>query len=335
MVMVRKVGVSLLFVLLCGSPLLAQQWAEQMFENTRHDFGTVARGAKSEYRFVLSNRYVEDVHVAGVRSSCGCTSVWIEKPLLKTYEKGAIVAHFNTDKFTGRKGATITVTFDKPFRAQAQLHVTGEIRSNVQFEPGSVQFGTVDCGTPAEKTVQVTYSGRSDWEIVDVTSMNPHFSVRMEAVKARRGQVTYELFVRLDEQAPPGYLNDCLMLMTNDSKMPQIPLAVEGLVQAGISVTPTSLFMGVLQPGQKVTKQLVVRGKKPFRILSVKCDDNGECFLFDPSTASAPKPLHLIPVTFVAGDQLGKVLKTIRIETDLEEASPELSAYAVVAAKAS
>ena len=35
----------------------------------------------------------------------------------------------------------------------------------------------------------------------------------------------------------------------------------------GITVSPTALFMGVVQPGQKVTKQLVVKGKKPFRIL--------------------------------------------------------------------
>ena len=169
------------------------------------------------------------------------------------------------------------------------------------------------------------------WEIVDVTSTNPHFSVRMEAVKSRRGQVKYELFVTLDAETPPGYLNDCLLLVTNDPGMRQIPLAVEGLVQTGISVTPTSLFMGVLTPGQKVTKQLVVRGKKPFRILSIKCDEDGDCFTFDAATDTDAKPLHLIPVTFVAGQEPGKVLKTIRIETDLEEASPELSAYAVVA----
>jgi len=329
--MVRKITCSLLLTLLCGSPLLAQQWAEKMFENTRHDFGTVARGAKSEYRFVLSNLYLEDVHIAGVRSSCGCTSVRIEKPLLKTYEKGAIVAHVNTDRFMGHKGATITVTFDKPYRAQVQLHVTSNIRSDVVFEPGSVQFGPVDQGIPGEKRVKVTYSGRSNWEIVDVTSTNPHFSVRMEAVKARQGQVIYELFVRLDGQTPPGYLNESLMLATNDPQMRQVPLAVEGIVQAGISVTPASLFMGVLQPGQKVTKQLVVRSKKPFRVLSVTCDENGDCFVFDPSTDTSPKPIHLIPVTFVAGDEPGKVLRKIRIETDLENASPELSAYAVVA----
>lgn len=327
--MVRKTVLSLLLAVLYGSPLVAGGWAEKMFETTRHDFGSVARDAKAEFRFVLTNIYVEDVHVAGVRSSCSCTSPRIEQPLLKTYEKGAIIAHFNTDRFLGSKGATITVTIDKPLPATVQLHVNGYIRGDVVFEPGSVQFGAVDHGTPAQRTVTVTCAGRPDWQVVDVTSTNPHFSVQMQEARRRGGQVAYDLLVRLDEHAPPGSLNDCLLLATNDRNSPQIPLAVEGVVESEIVVAPTSLFMGVVEPGKKVTKQLVVRSKKPFRILSVTCE--GACFEFDTPADEGPKPLYLIPVTFIAGEKPGKVLETIRIKTDLADTTPELSAYAVVA----
>ena len=327
--MVRKAALSLLLTLLCGPPLLGQQWAKDMFETTSHEFGSLARGAKAEFEFVLTNIYTEDVHISGVRSSCGCTSVRIGKPLLKTYEKGAIVASVNTRKFTGRKGATITVTLDKPFPATVQLHVSSHIRSDVVFEPGSVQFGAVDHGTEVEKSVTVTCSGRRDWRIVDVTSTNPHLSAEVDETKRGRGQVAYELLVRLDDDLPPGQLHDYLMLVTNDGNSPQIPLAVEGVVESGITVSPASLFMGVLEPGQEVSKQLVVRGKKPFRIVSVTCD--GGSFEFDTSTQTEPKTLHLIPVKFVAGTKPGKVLQTIRIETDSGEITPELSAYAVVA----
>ena len=87
--------------------------------------------------------------------------------------------------------------------------------------------------------------------------------------------------------------------------------------------------MGVVQPGQKVTKQLVVKGSKPFRILSVTCDDDS--FVFDTSSDSTPKMLHLVPVSFMAGSTSGKVNRIIRIETDLGQSSRELAAYAVVA----
>jgi hypothetical protein len=41
--------------------------------------------------------------------------------------------------------------------------------------------------------------------------------------------------------------------------------------------------------------------------------------------------VHLIPVTFLAGADADKVVKTIKTKTDQSEMSPELAAYAVVA----
>jgi len=139
--------------------------------------------------------------------------------------------------------------------------------------------------------------------------------------------VSYDLSVHVDENAPAGYLNEHLMLVTNDAAT-QVPVAVEGRILSSITVSPASLFMGVVEPGQKVQKQLVVRGNKPFRILSIKCD--GATFEFDSAADQEPKTLHLVPVTFVAGEKSGKITGRIQIETDLGTSSPELPAYAVV-----
>ena len=46
---------------------------------------------------------------------------------------------------------------------------------------------------------------------------------------------------------------------------------------------------------------------------------------------NAVKTLYLVPITFVAGEECGKVVGTISIKTDLEEAPITLSAYAAVA----
>jgi hypothetical protein len=301
-----------------------------MFKDTDHDFGTVARDAKSEHRFVFENLYLEDVHIASVRTSCGCTTPSIETPLIKTYEKGAILAHFNTDSFLGQRGATLTVTIDKPFYAEVQLHIRGNIRSDVDIQPGSVQFGSIDQGTGYTQTATVNYSGGNDWKILDIKSANPHITAKAVENGRSYGNVSYTLTVKVDKNTPSSYLNDHLMLVTNDSSSRQIPVLVEGRVTPSITVSPTELFMGVVQPGQKVTKQLVVKGKKPFRILSVSCADKS--FQFDTSKEASAKELHLIPVTFTASADAGKVVKTIKIKTDQGEMTPELAAYAVVAA---
>ncbi|MBT6920405.1 MAG: DUF1573 domain-containing protein, partial [Planctomycetaceae bacterium] len=106
----------------------AQEWAKKMFSVTSHNFGTVAKGSKTEFRFVYRNLYEEDVHVSSVRTSCGCTQPAITKKLIETHETGEIVAVFNTRTFLGQHGATLTVTFDQPFQAEVQLRVAGNVR---------------------------------------------------------------------------------------------------------------------------------------------------------------------------------------------------------------
>jgi hypothetical protein len=330
--MLRKVGLSgLLLGCLLAAPCFGQEWARKMFKGDyEHDFGKVAKDAKSEHRFVFENLYMENVHIVSARPSCGCTSVRIENPLVKTYEKGAIVAHFNTDTFRGPHGATITVTIDQPYYGEVQLQVRGDIRSDTVVEPGSVQYPSIDQGIAYDQKVTVTHSGQSDWQIREVKSSSPHISARAVETGRSYGEVSYQLLVRIDASQPVGYIDDHLILVTNDSRTPQLPVLVEGQVVPAITVSPASLFMGVVQPGQKVTKQLVIKGKKPFRVTSISCDD--KAFQFNTAGAQTPKELHMIPVTFAAGSDLGKVTKNIKVKTDAGEGASELAAYAVVAA---
>jgi len=295
-----------------------------MFTTREHDFGTVAKSAKVEYEFEITNPWVEDVHIAGVRSSCGCTTPRIENPSLKSWEKGKVVAHFNTHLFTGHKGATLTVTIDRPFPAEVQLRVDGVIRDDIAFNPTSVEFGTVDAGVASEQLVNIGYGGYANWQLQQVRSANPHLSARVTELSRQPGQVLYQLSVRLDKKAPEGYFRDHLMLVGNDQQ--ETPILVEGRVESQISASPAALMMGVVQPGQKSSKPIVLKGKQPFRIVSITCADKS--FKFSPDTKSTQ--LHMIPVTFEAGKQTGKVQREIRIVTDQGKVV-QVPAYAVVA----
>lgn len=330
--MPRKVALASLLILLGGTAALGQEWARKMFETTEHDFGSVACYAKAEYEFKLKNIYLEDVHIASISTSCGCTTPRIEKEWLKTYEEGAIVAHFNTDSFRGQHGATLTVRIDKPFPARVQLHVKGYIHGDIKVEPGSVDLGTVDYGSAVARTVRLSRSGRSGWKIADVKSANPYLETELTEVRRSSWSVEYDLTVRLAENAPAGYIKEHLQLVTNDSRGREFPVLVEGRVLAPVTVSPNALFMGVVEKGDTVTKRLVIRSKTPFRILSIHCDDRS--FEFGEYRTDVARPVHVVPVTFVAGKGTGagKIAQMIRIETDLNDSAPELSAYAVVTA---
>jgi hypothetical protein len=311
---VKRIVPVLLLALLSASSASAQDWAKKMFQTTEHDFGTVARGAKAEFAFEFENLYEEDVHVAKVYSSCGCTTPTIEKRDVKTFEKAQILATYNTRAFLGQKSATVTVVFDKPQYAEVQLEVTGYIRSDVVLEPGEVNFGEVDQAQQAETTLQITYAGRADWKIVDVRSANQHLEVDLTETSRTGGRVTYDMLVRLKDDAPPGHFHDELSIITDDARLKSIPVLVHGNVMSPLTVSPAALFLGVLQPGQSVTKQLIVRGKQPFKLLAVRCEDDRFQFKAPDDKAAT---IHFIPVTFTAPDSTGEVAQAIVIKTDL------------------
>ena len=311
----KLVAFAIIVVTACsGSFANAQDWATKMFTTREHDFGAVARGAETIYQFEIENKYVEDVHIAGVRASCGCTTPSISKQTLKTWEKGAIVARFNTDRFMGRKGATLTVTIDKPFFAEVQLQVTGYIRPDVVFSPGKVNFGEVSQAEGASQRVQVTYAGRSDWRVQDVRSVNENFEVELADPVRIGNKVTYDMMVHVKPNTPDGYFKDVLTVVTNDHRNARLTLPISGKVASALSIAPAALSFGEISVGDTVSKKVIVQSQKPFAILQV---NTGQEDLTAPMDGLAtPKTVHVLPVVF-SPKKAGELNQQIVVTTDV------------------
>jgi hypothetical protein len=236
---------------------------------------------------------------------------------LKTWEKGSIVATLNTRSFVGQRNSTLTVVIDKPYYAEVHLTIAGYIHSDVDFQPGVAALGDVEQGTSVEQEVAVTYRGRGNWQIADVRSANKNLEVELGEPIRQPGIVSYKMTVRLKADAPAGTLQDQLTLVTNDQRMPTVVLPVEGRVTPPLAISPSPLLLGTLAPGQSVTKQLVISGKQPFKVLSIGSDQEALQFKTSPDVT---KKVHLIPVTVVAPESPGEFHYTISIETDLASA---------------
>jgi hypothetical protein len=283
-----------------------------MFDHTSHDFGFVARGAHVEHRFPLENIYVENVHIDKVVSTCKCHKPKIVNPTLETYQQGEIVIEIDTRKFTGRKDATVKVVFDKPFPAEVLLNTYCYIRRDVVLEPGTAEFGTIQQGTAAQKRLTVSYAGRSDWEISEVESPQPYLDASIREISRSMSEASYELIVRLNGNAPAGYIKDHLTLVTNDNepKARRVPVPVDAVVMSTIAARPSPLL---LPTGSRVTRNLVVQASSPFRIVKVTGPDERYQFSFQDEA----KTLQLVAVTFTPDRSTDQVGGLIRIETNL------------------
>lgn len=292
-------------------------WAQKLFKETKHDFGTVSRNAKTEYAFVLENCFEEDVHIASVRSSCGCTKPIITKNTLKAWEKGEILAQFNTKSFFGAKSAAITVVIDRPYYAEVTLLVSGKIRSDIVVEPGEISFGDVDVGATKTVDLKISYAGRRDWAIQDVRGDTSHLEVRLDPATRQGNMTDYRMRITLKDTAPAGDFMEGITVVTNDSNEGMFTLPVNARVVPPVTITPKLVSVGDVKSGQQVQQKLMVRAKKPFTIVSVECPDPRFSFSIPPGE----KPLHLIPMTFtgeLVGDERS-IKQEIVVKTSLGE----------------
>ena len=285
--------------ILCAAPLSAQtlhanDWRTTAFPVMKHDFGVVAVGAKTEFRFPIVNNMTSDMHIRSVRASCGCTTPIVETNLIAPGQQGTILARFNTGTFRGKKGATLTVIIDRPFYSEVRLRVDGYIRSDIVFHPGSIEFSKVNQGDPSSQITKLMYAGRSDWKVVDVKSNYPWLQPSFEQTMRANGRVDYQLVVKVREDAPTGYFQDELTVITSDKNMPKVPLRVSGQVESSLSISPQAFSLGQLKLGQGETVRMAIKGRAPFTIDSITCD--GWDVRFD--APQQEKILHIVSATF-------------------------------------
>jgi hypothetical protein len=309
----RSVAVGLLMACVCASPAYAQSWAKGLFPVTSHDFGTVAKAAKTEYRFPIQNNLGQEIHIASVRASCGCTTPIVETETIKGGETGYVTARFNTGSFFGQRSATLTVVIDRPRYAEVQVTVKGYVRTDVVFNPGEVNFGTIEAGEPQTKTVALEYAGRSDWRITNVRSPSEFISAEVKEANRGNGRVSYELEVSVKEGAPVGPLQNELILETNDQRLKSVALRYTADVQPLLSVSPKNVDLKDIAPGESIQQRIVVRGAKPFRVTGITLDG----FTIDYQSSDEAKAMHLIPVTITAGKEVLGNSSSLIIKTDL------------------
>jgi hypothetical protein len=315
-------------------PLAAQDanWAEKMFDKLDHDFGVVARGSDARYRLAITNKYQQNVRISNVTTTCGCTAAKPSKETLASRETAYIELSMDTRKFTHLKESSVTVHFDQPLAAQVRIPVKAYIRTDVVLTPGGAEFGSVALGTSAERKIEVAYAGRNDWKIKNVISKNEFIEAQAVETSRNAGRVNYNLLVTLKGSAPAGELRGQLTLVTDDASNPHVPVLVEARIEPAYLVVPELVDFGTLQPRAKATKNIVVRGKKAFKI--EKIESERLAGTFEARMPQEEKTTHVIPLTVTAPDEAGTISEEMTITIVGVEEPVRFRAYFKVASAA-
>ncbi len=350
---VTQIVAAVVFLAICADSAICapgeESWGAKMFPVKRHNFGRVALQANAEYVFELENIWEEDVRIVGVYSSCTCTSVSVNTKKLKSLEKAEVLAKLNTTgQHTKNVGATLTVILETKTRNkerggenilhdEVQLEVKGYIRPDVVMTPGVVEFGSVPLGKSVSRSVRLEYAGTNEWQLTRMLRSSPYVYARAEEVRRANGEIVYDVVVTLNRKkdAPEGYIRDVLHFVTNETPVGQkeptaLTLPIQAAVVSPLQAKPSPFLIGVLHPGEKVMKSLVIRNDLPFRVQSVTSPDKRFRFTF----SDQESPVHMISVLFATGspdqaspdtsplDNGENIAQKIYVRTNLDEDEP-------------
>lgn len=300
---------------------------DEIFPVRKHNFGTVAVAAKTEFRFPINNTSSGPIHIRTVRASCGCTTPIIESASIGPNETSYIRARYNTDTFKGKRSANLTVVIDRPVYTEVRLRVDGYIRSDMVFHPGAVEFELVNPSEPVTKTIKVFYAGRKNWRIKKIESPRPWLVADFKELNRGRGRVDYEVSITTALGSPSGFFLDELVVLTNDSEMPRVPLRVSGQIRAPLRISPGVIALGSLERGESASKKLVVLGQAPFVIQSV----TAEGWEIDVPLSTEPKRTHILQPEFTPSSNANGLRKSTLTVTTSGEKS--ISATAMITAE--
>jgi Protein of unknown function (DUF1573) len=314
----RNAIAALMVLGLAVSTASAQGWAEKMFKDgLTHDFGVVPAGAQLFHRFTITNIYAVRMEIIGLTPTCGCVKATPIKRVLEPRESTTIDVEMDARRFTGAKKVDIRVTVGPEFTSSTELHVLAHSRADIVFNPGEINFGQVAKGTKLTQKVDVDYAGALPWQIKEVViPQNLPVDVVTTESSRQGGRVSYRLEATLKTDAPAGLVKEFIYLKTNDPNAPTVPLLIEANVIAALSVAPSTLSLGTVKAGEPLTRRVVVRANKPFRILEVTGVDSAITLGTAVSAVGTPVQTITFRCNF---EKAGDFKRDLTIKTDAQD----------------
>lgn len=248
-----------------------QNWAQTLFSETSHSFGTVAKAAKAEHTFSFKNESDQPIEIMGVTASCTCTKPEVPQKLIQPGEEGQIVAKYQTKSFSGQRGATLNVSLKKGNSyGTAILRVDGYIRQDVVLHPESVELPRVLAGEGGTSKVKIMYAGRSDWKITDVKCAQENMQFKVTELVRQSGRVEYELEAAIPSGHSLGLVQDIITVYTNDKNLTSFPVALSANIVQPIR------FAEVLElkvsEGSTAIEKLLMASSNDFQIIDFECE---------------------------------------------------------------
>jgi hypothetical protein len=229
------------------------------------DFGTVPKGQKLDWSFVVHNTGTTDLEILAAKPACGCTVADFDK-IIKPGQTGKVTAHVDTTNFAGPIAKAVTLETNDASTPNAQLTITAIVKPYVDaFPAGFVRFNMLQ-GDVDKQTLTIFSEDEVPFEIVKVES--PQEWIKVDYKKAegsdiqkigRSGQNQYKFDVTVGgPDVRVGPLAEKIHIITNSKFQPDYWVSVSGVVRPTYRVDPTAVNFGDVAPTDSAATRVIM-----------------------------------------------------------------------------
>lgn len=241
-----------------------QSWEDTVVEKRSLDFGDVKIGTTIKPVVVLKNQTSEPFVIESISSSCGCMKPMMDAKSIEAGSSEELLIKLDTQRFLGRRSASIHIAFAKPKGKEIKLAAKVNIR-NLVCEPEQIQFVGIDVGEQSTRELNIRRVGSPFWKIKSIESSSDVLTADIQSFKVGNNEVRYLVSCAVKPDAKQsGVRNEKLILHTNDSSELTYEIPVVIRTTSEIKVSPALLdFSQVKQGGKKIA---IVRTKKAMEL---------------------------------------------------------------------
>jgi hypothetical protein len=238
------------------------------------DYGTIAKGEKLDWSFLVKNTGDSDLQIIAAKPGCGCTVADFDKTI-KPGETGKVTAHVDTTAFAGPIAKTVTLETNDPTTPTSQLTIHAIVKPYVEaFPAGFVRFNLLQ-GDADTQSVMLYSEEDEPFQVtkvelpIDPATNEPvkwvktTFDKVAEADKApnvgRPGQDQYKVNITVGgPNANVGALADKVHIYTNSKHQPDYFVSISGVIRPTFRIEPSMLNFGEVTPNDVSATRMVM-----------------------------------------------------------------------------
>ena len=191
------------------------------------DFGEAPSGESVQATFTLRNGGDEPLHIAYVRSSCGCTTAALEKRELAPGEETPLTATLSLKYRTGPQSKHLTIGSNDPEHPEMRAVIQGTAVRHITLIPPTLLFFAAPQGQTITRTIDIHTDDNTPFHILSVEASHPDVSVGITTLSPS----AYTLSLTVPNTWPAGRINESMRIHTDHPQAPLLTCEITGTMQ--------------------------------------------------------------------------------------------------------